>query len=450
MPLINKNNTINLNSLHYKIVVTNELQMKILLLHPSYHGKFKGIPLGLVNIATALHQQHHTVTILDLDAQSLSDSTLQSYLLTQQPHLIGIASTSPSHLEACRLARLTKQTMNIPVIKGGVHETYCSETTLQHHPEIDISMQGYAEQTICDVVNAIEHNQDLSHLTGITYRNNQHAIIKTPPPATPPLDSYPHPQRSLLQHSTSYNFPIFHGAKTTQTRMSRGCSYGCTFCPIERSFQFHSANYVMQELQTIKDQGYQALFWDDAIFTAHSRLVTDILEQTIQQNLNFQMGAQTRADVHITPELLSIMQRAGFTYLSFGLESGDESLLAQYNKRLHIDAVEQAVKLAKQYGMHTSLTAIIGSPDEKLSSVEKTIDVINKIQPDYVSWSIYSIYPGSSLPFNPLWYEDPSLSIEPFWQQFDEGYRAKHVCSIEYAQQALELIKQKMDVKIKM
>jgi radical SAM superfamily enzyme YgiQ (UPF0313 family) len=143
------------------------------------------------------------------------------------------------------------------------------------------------------------------------------------------------------------------------------------------------------------------------------------------------------------------MKRAGFTYLSFGVESGDPQILERYNKRLNLDDVKAAVEQAKEYGIKVSLTAIVGAPEETLDSVKKTIEVINLIKPDAVSWSAYSIYPGSLLEFDPLWYEDSNLSKEPIWLNFDEGYQAKHVKEVDYFEQSWEIIKKNIRPEIK-
>ncbi len=419
-----------------------------MLIHPPFNGKFNGKPLGLVHIATALRNRGHEVVIYDLNAKRILDTDFKKLIKDGSSDYVGIASTSPTHLDACHLGTLVKQVADIPVIKGGTHETYCYQTTLERHPEIDISVRGVGEETIVELIEALEKQSDLSKVTGIAYRDGKNVIVTPERLLRKKLDEYSHPDRTLLEPSTFYDFDIFGGAKTTQVRMSRGCSYGCNFCPIDRTYKFHSADYVMEELRTIAEEGYKAIFWDDAIFTANRRLVSEVLEKLIAEGLTFQMGAQTRADIHITPEMLRLMSNAGFTYLSFGMESGDQAILSKYNKMLNVSEVEKAVKIAKDAGMRTSVTAIIGAPEETLESVGRTVDVINRIRPDSISWSVYSVYPGSSLEFDPTWYEDPSLSREDFWKQFDEGYKAKHIRDIEYVQKAWELVREKLNPEI--
>ena len=423
---------------------------KIVLVHPSFEGRFNGKPLGLVYVATSLVNAGHETRIIDINAKNLTDDEFKSRICKEQPDYVGIASTSPTHLDACNLAKLVKEVGDIPVIKGGTHETYCFATTLENHREIDFSVRGPGETTIVALIERLHKEKSIDDLQGITFRAN--GAVKSTPERNLEnnLDDYPHPNRNLLEPSEFYDFNIFNGEKTTQARMSRGCSYGCTFCPIDRTYMFHSADYVLEELRQIREQGYGAIFWDDAIFTARKSLVQKILDRVIAESLEFQMGAQTRADVNITPDMLKLMKSAGFVYISFGMESGDQAILTGYNKRLRVSDVENAVQLSKDYGLQTAVTAIVGAPDETLDSVARTINVINRINPNAVSWSAYSIYPGSKLAFNPLWYEDPNLSRESVWKNFDEGFKAKHVKDVGYVSRAWELIKARTSPEIKL
>jgi anaerobic magnesium-protoporphyrin IX monomethyl ester cyclase len=423
---------------------------RVTVVHPYYDGRFNGMPMGVVYVATALKNRGHEVIINDLNSKKVSNSEFRQLIEEQNPEYVGIASTSPTHLDACHIASLVKETIDIPVIKGGTHETYCAETTLKFHPEIDISILGPGEETIVDLIESLERGEDLRHVSGIAFRNDNNIISTKPRSLRSALDEYPHPDRTLLEPSEFYDFNIFNG-KTTQIRMSRGCSYGCNFCPIDRTYKFHSADYVLEELRQIEEEGYKSIFWDDAIFTAHKKTASEVLRRIISEGFDFQMGAQTRADVNIDENMLNLMREAGFNYVSFGLESGDQDLLARYNKRLNVEDVRNAVKLSKDRGINTSLTAIIGSPDElrDFDPLKRTVEAINDIQPDSVSWSVYSIYPGSSLEFDPRWYETPEeLSLDPVFQQFDEGYKAKTLVTPEYVRNAQELIVTNLDNRI--
>src|SRR3989344_5359088 len=422
---------------------------KIMLVHPAFEGKYSGMPLGLVYVGTALQQRGHDVSISDVNTKEISEREVIEKVQRAQPNYVGIASTSPTHLDACRIAQQIKKVTDAPIIKGGTHETYCFETTLKHHPEIDYSVIGPGEETICELVDALENGKNGERVNGIALRKNGSIMTTGHRDLKRDLDDYGHPDRTLLTPSRFYDFSIFDGEQTTQVRMSRGCSYGCNFCPVDRTYVFNSPNHVIAELGQIVEQGYGAVFWDDAIFTANRRLVDEVLQRSIANGLQLKMGAQTRADVHITPEMLSLMKSAGFTFVSFGMESGDQKVLEDYNKKLSVESVERAVGLARDAGIRTAVTAIIGAPNETLDSVMRSIETMNRIRPDAISWSVYSIYPGSFLQFDAEWYEDQNLSRDDFWRVFDEGFKAKHARDREYIEKAWEVVKANLDPGIR-
>lgn len=423
---------------------------KVALIHPPFPGKFNGIPMGLLYIASALKNEGHDIIFEDLNlTKDVSDDEFRDRIRDIHPEIVLISSTSPTHLKACDYARLVKDELGIPVVKGGSHETYCWRTTLSSHPEIDVSCIGDGEQTAVQVVNALLSGQSLTSIDGIASRNGNEPKKTFPRTLERRIDNYAHPDREMIPNPQAYEYDIFPEKKGTQARMSRGCSYGCTFCPSESPVRFHSADYVLDELKEISNQGYQAVFWDDSIFTLNRNLFLEILERAKTEGIHLEMGAQTRADVNIDEDTMRAMADCGVSYLSFGLESADSRMLNIYNKRLCVGDVERAVELGRQHGIRTALTAIIGAPNEDLDSVKRTVESINIIKPDFVSWSVFSVYPNTPMEFDPNWYEQPRVK-EKFWLNFDEGFSAKHMKGIDYVKSAWDYIKTNTDSGIKL
>jgi len=423
---------------------------KVALLHPPFPGKFDGTPMGLLYIASALKDSGHEVVFEDFNLEKeITHEEVRERLKALLPEVVFISSTSPTHLTACDYAKLVKEELDVPVVKGGSHETHSWQTTLRNHPEIDVSCIGEGEQTAVEVADALLNRTNLESVDGIAFRNGNEPTRTFPRTLERNLDNYSHPDRSLIQNLKAYGFGIFSGKQTTQSRMSRGCSYGCTFCPTDSPARSHSAGYVMDELRTITEQGNEAVFWDDSIFTLNRRLMLEVLSRSKSEGLELQMGAQTRADVNIDPETMEAMVKGGVDYLSFGLESADPRMLKIYNKRLDTSDVEQAVQLAKLQGIRTSLSAIVGAPNEDLDSIKRTVQKVNGIRPDFVSWSVFSVYPNTPTSFDPNWYEQPQ-SQDEFWLHFDEGFGSKHLKDIDYVRTAWQYIKENTDSGIKL
>jgi len=148
---------------------------KILLIDPYFLEGLKGFPLGLSYIAGALKKQRYNLKVLDLTALSLIKKQDYSEILKQEflkfnPDIVGITSTSPTHKNAIQVAKIIKSIKEVPIIKGGVHETNCAFYTLKNNSEIDYSVIGEGEITIVELVDAIINKKDLSKIEGIAYR----------------------------------------------------------------------------------------------------------------------------------------------------------------------------------------------------------------------------------------------------------------------------------------
>ena len=190
------------------------VRTRILLLNPEFtEARFKGAPMPLLYAAAPLLDRNREVRIADF---SLPKGFIPSFEF--KPHIVGITSTSPSHLAACRLASIIKELEpRTLVVKGGIHETYCAETTRLKHPDIDISIRGEGESAFREIVEKFEGGETLFPpiITGNSVAD---------------LDKLPFALRNLLADSPFYNFGIFKGRKTAQIMTVRGCPFTCTFC----------------------------------------------------------------------------------------------------------------------------------------------------------------------------------------------------------------------------
>ena len=123
------------------------MKSRVLLVNPLFEEGMKGFPLGLAYIAGALRESGHEVEAIDLMARVSTEGAISSEILEKklnsfQPNVVGLTSTSPNHLNAIEVAQIVKEWKNVPIIKGGSHETNCSLATLKYHPEIDYSVVG--------------------------------------------------------------------------------------------------------------------------------------------------------------------------------------------------------------------------------------------------------------------------------------------------------------------
>ena len=401
---------------------------RVLVVHPHIPARFNGAPLGLLYVAATARAAGHEVRVLDLQADPGGEG-FDAVMEEWHPSVLALSSTSPSHRAAVALARRARTLdPDVVVVKGGVHETYCSEHTLAHVPEIDLCLRGEADETFPVLLAALDDPDALAAVPGLTWRRDGAVVTNDVRVGAVDLDALPHPARDLLATSDYYDFSVFDGRRTTQVQTMRGCPFGCVFCnQRRRNPSVRSVASVVAELGALHDHGYRAVFFDDPTFTVNPGRTHDLLAAIRAEGLGMALGCQTRSEL-VTPGLLEDMAAAGFSYVSFGLETTNEQSLAAFGKTRSqtrfLAGARHATQWCRAVGIRSCLTLIVGFPGETDASVEHTLATAATLDPDYVSVSALALYPHEDASTAPEYLA--GVSQEEVWRHYDEGWGAIH------------------------
>ena len=142
---------------------------KVALINPSQSAVYSQPPVGLALIAAVLEREGYQVAVLDANALKLQPEAVVP--LVSDADVIGLTAITPTINTAIAIARqLKKAYPALPIVLGGAHATLLSEETLATAPEIDIIVRGEGEQTIIDLLSALENKEPLDNIPGISYR----------------------------------------------------------------------------------------------------------------------------------------------------------------------------------------------------------------------------------------------------------------------------------------
>jgi radical SAM superfamily enzyme YgiQ (UPF0313 family) len=410
---------------------------KIVLAIPRFDGsKFGGVHTNILSLATYLIAQGHEAHVIDLNNPDLGLADVIELLREVQPPVVGITSTSPSHLAACDLARAVKRcSEDILVVKGGKHDTFAWETTLRSHPEIDIAVVGEGELILSELLAAVARGADYRHIRGIAYREGG-AVRHNPGAPEVDFQALPFPHRSLVPHHESYNFGIFGGKQMAQVMTTRGCPYTCSFCHVGQRYRARTVGQVLEELHYLQNLGYSAVYFDDGTFTASKKRAAAIAAGMIEQGLRLEWGCQTRAD-RVDAETLETMRRAGCSYIFYGIESADQDILDRMHKQMRVEHSRAAIALTKSLGIRTAVSLMTGTPYEQDRQLMKSFAFVRELGVDLVSLSLYALYPPAV--------EGSVYEVEndrdPRLHCFDEGFGSAHYVRPERAGQIYEMAK---------
>lgn len=418
------------------------MKHRVLIVHPHIPARFNGAPVGLLYVAATARAGGHEVHVIDLQAEADPTRFIDA-MHEWRPTVLALSSTSPSFKAAVRLAEAAKMIdPQVIVVKGGVHETYCSEYTLAHVPEIDYCLRGEADRTFPTFLDAVPDPAALEQVPGLTWRHDDRVVANRVVGEPVDLDGLPYPARDLLATSDYYDFAVFGGLRTTQVQTMRGCPFACSFCnQRRRNPSLRATESVVAELRHLRDVGYRAVFFDDPTFTVNTGRTEELVGAIRDADLGMAFGCQTRSEL-VSPELLAGMADAGFRYVSFGLETTNEQSLLAFGKTRsqtrHLQAARDATSWCRSARIRSCLTLIVGFPGETDASVIDTFSTAADLDPDFVSVSALALYPHEDATTASRYHR--GVSEEPVWCSFDEGYGAIHpYLTTTRAAQLLEL-----------
>jgi anaerobic magnesium-protoporphyrin IX monomethyl ester cyclase len=354
-----------------------------------------------------------------------------------QPALVGLSAYQRTMLYVLGLARFIKSVDgSIKVAVGGPQATFMPSAAFAHMPDVDYICRSSGEETLLKAAEAVREGAPFSGLSGVSYRDAEGIVHDTGDlEGCSDLDCYPSP----------YLDGTIDLSRTREAIMltSRGCPHHCIYCYTPRAFghkvAFHSIDRVMEEIRHIRNNGVKRLwFADPNISFKPSRLVT-LLDRMMKEGLETDMWLQTRADL-VNPSLMKMMKQAGVATIAYGLESASEGVMTRLDKRVSIQQVAEAIRLAQNEDIEVELFTMFGLPFETFEDAMETLAFVKnnhvKIMGNTNSQQM-QIYFGthmerhySDFGIKPLNNDRPSyLSIgcqyETHWMGYDEIQRVQ-------------------------
>lgn len=374
--------------------------MKIVLVNPPQDTRYPLPPMGLSLIAAVLERKGHQVTVVDANALKLRAEEVAPYITNAD--VIGLTAMTPTINAAISIARHLKQNnSHSMIILGGAHASLLPEETLTTAPQIDIAVRGEGEETITELLQALEDKQPLDSIPGINYRRNGEIISTAARSTNVDLDSLPFLAHHLLPWKRYKPYPPYGRALPFTTLItSRGCPYDCSFCskPIfGNKFRGQSPERVVDEVAYYKEKfGIKEVAFHDDIFTLNKRRAHAIADEMMKRGIKIYWTCETRVNL-VDKELLRHMKQAGCYAIAYGIESASPEILDTLSKGITLEQVEEAVRLTREEGLLTIGYFMIGSPGESPETIVKTIEFAKRLRLDFAQFGITIPFPGTKL-----------------------------------------------------
>lgn len=334
-------------------------------------------PLSLLYAATILEKQGAKVVLLDCPAQNLTLDFLLEKIRHFKPKIVFLEIRYPSLLDDLKIAQILKK-LKTKVFLVGPLAHFLKKEIKKRLPEIDGVAEEEMEVTIPSIC-----------------RGNQ-----TTKKTIPNLDLLPYPNRRLLEGGR-YFFRTLPQNPFTTILTTRGCPYGCLYCPYHviqgRTQRQRSISNVIGELKVLARQGYRSILFRDPTFTLDRKRTIALMEEMIKNKLYFQWWCETRTD-RLDEELLTLMKKAGLVGFNFGVESGSAKIRqAMGRKKWEKKQTQKIIKTARKLKIKTKAFFMLGLPEETAKSLKATVNYAIFLNPDYASFMVATPFPGTKL-----------------------------------------------------
>ncbi len=361
-------------------------------------------PLGILYLASVLKERGVEVSVLDQPAKGLTTDETVNWVEKEKPDILGFSTFSSSGRTAAWISSKVKEkNPNILVVLGNHYATFNSKRILRKYPSVDIIVRGEGENTVVDLVNSMQNEDNLKKVSGITFRYNKNIISTHDRPLIRDLDSLPFPDRKLIDvdyHSFIAGANIAP-KKFTSIVSSRGCVYRCRFCSCtsfaRNKWRPRSIGNILEELHFLASEGYKQFVFVDDSFTLNQKRVVKLCREIRKERIEMDWICEGRVN-NCSFEMLREIAKAGCKVLYLGIESANQRILDYYDKQITPQQSKDTVKAARKAEIDVIVGSfIVGAPDETKEEIQNTIEFAKRIPIDFPQFNILGVFPGTDL-----------------------------------------------------
>jgi hypothetical protein len=362
-------------------------------------------PIGLDYVAEALHSAGMSIELLDLCWEENPHQAIIRFLNESEFDLIGMtlrntddcAFTSRQSFVSgfVDFVKTVKENSSAPIVLGGVGFSVMPLQILTM-ANADFGVWGEGEFVLPALASRLEHKQAYHDLPNLLWRHN--GTWQRNQASFNPLSDLPIMSRKWVDNRRYFRLGGQAGFET-----HRGCSAHCIYCadPAAKGnrVRLRPPAAIAYELEQLVAQGIEVLHTCDSEFNIPESHALEVCGEIFRRGL----GGKIRWYAYCSPapfsrELARAMRKAGCAGIDFGADHGSEAMLAKLGRDFDPMDICNATSWAKDEGMAVMLDLLLGSPGETKESIEQTVEVVRKADPDRAGVSLGTrVYPGTEL-----------------------------------------------------
>jgi len=287
----------------------------------------------------------------------------------------GLTSTIPRLYE---IARFYKN-QGVVTIVGGQHfvEDNIAEALSSG---IDYVVIGEGEETIKELLEAVEGTRKIDHVEGIAYLKKGAPVLTAERKVLTDFDRLPLPDFSLVRYARIRIYPV---------ERIRGCGMNCEFCTVKARPRCASPERLLEHISLlVETRNAKDFFIVDDLFGQQRnetiRLCNLLADYQKHIGKRLDLTVQIRLDKASDTELLSAMRQAGVQFVAIGFESPIEQELRAMNKHITSGDMLALARIFYESGFLVHGMFIFGYPSKEGQGLAMAVEERIKLYRDFI------------------------------------------------------------------
>lgn len=389
------------------LVQSKSSRLKVLVLMPRLVNKIgEGyqFPLGIAYISASLKKAGFSVVTANLNHIEGDVYDILDQLITDND--IDIVATGGISVQFNTIFEIVRDAKRIRpdvrTIIGGGLITAEPDIAMQALEYADYGVIGEGEETICDLLLALEDKQDLHVVDGIIFKADGKYMQTRHREEVTNLDALPWPDYAGFDLDKYLELPPPDVNNLGEERLafilgSRSCPYNCTFCfhTVGRKYRKRSIESISEEIEhLVKQYNVKFLFMADELFGVDKLRVQQFCD--LMKKFDLPWRGSFRVD-EIDELTVRTLKDGRCAIIGLGLESADNRILKSMRKKITIEQIERALQIIHEANVPFSGNFIFGDIEETVETATNTFDWwLAHPQYNINLWMVVS-YPGSHL-----------------------------------------------------
>ena len=321
---------------------------------------------------------------------------------------IGISIMTPQKKEASKILQTIKKYYpDKTVIAGGPHIRHYLGEILKNDEPYDYFVPLDGEKVLTGILKGDVSEFSNTYIrTGL--KDSKRIVVETYEDprilvhemSNEDIHKQPRPDRTSLDAKNvidKYSYSL-GGKRATTMMTARGCPGQCAFCEnAMTSIRWSSLESIQQQLDDIKNLGYEGVYIFDDLFTISMDKFKQIAEELKKRDIIYRCNVQANYFTQNGEEFAKLLTDTGCYEIGFGAESGSQRILDGINKKTTVEMNYKTVEYAKKHNLKVKAFIVLGLPGENWATLKETEKFIATSGLDDFAPYVYMPYKGTQL-----------------------------------------------------